>query len=60
MGGKKAIGIVVLVVGIIVLLVSVFAYPIGLGGPGFGPKQIAGTIVGAIVAIVGLTLVLRG
>jgi hypothetical protein len=60
MGGKKAIGIVVLVVGIIVLLVSVFAYPIGLGGPAFGLLQIAGTIVGAIVAIVGLALVLRG
>jgi hypothetical protein len=60
MGSKKAIGIVVLVVGILVLLVSVFAYPIGLGGPGFGPKQIAGTVVGAIVAIAGLALILRG
>ena len=59
-GGKKAIGILVLVGGTIVLLVSVYAYPIGLGEPTFGLKQTAGTIAGVIVSIVGLALVLRG
>jgi hypothetical protein len=58
MGGKTA-GIVVLVVGIVVLLLSLLAYPIGLGGPAFGPYQIAGTIVGAVLAVIGLVLTLR-
>lgn len=60
MGGKKIASIVVLVVGIIVLILSLFAYPIGIGGPQFGLYQITGTIVGAIVAVVGLVLTLRG
>ena len=58
-GGKKTIGIVLLVVGIVILLVSLLAYPLGLGGPAFGPKQISGTIAGAIVTVVGLVLTLR-
>jgi hypothetical protein len=58
MGGKTA-GIVVLVVGIVVLLLSLLAYPIGIGGPAFGPYQIAGTIVGAVLAVIGLVLALR-
>jgi len=58
-GGKKTIGIVLLVVGIVILLVSLLAYPLGLGGPAFGPKQISGTIAGAIVTVVGLVLTLK-
>ena len=58
MGGKTA-GIVVLVVGIVVLLLSLLAYPIGIGGPAFGPYQIVGTIVGAVLAVIGLVLTLR-
>jgi hypothetical protein len=58
MGGKTA-GIVVLVVGIVVLLLSLLAYPIGIGGSAFGPYQIAGTIVGAVLAVIGLVLALR-
>jgi hypothetical protein len=58
MGGKTA-GIVVLVVGIVVLLLSLLAYPIGIGGPAFGPYQIAGTIVGAVVTVIGLVLTLK-
>jgi hypothetical protein len=58
MGGKTA-GIVVLVVGIVVLLLSLLAYPIGIGGPAFGPYQIAGTIVGAVLVVIGLVLTLR-
>ena len=59
MDAKKIAGIILLVVGIVILAISVFAYPLGLGGPAFGPKQIAGTVVGAIVIIVGLALTLR-
>ena len=59
MGGKKTTGIVLLVVGIVVLLLSLLAYPLGIGGPEFGLYQIAGTVVGAIVAVVGLVLTLK-
>ena len=62
MGGRKTVGIIVLVVGIVILLLSVLADVFGLGGPapGFGPRQIAGTIVGAVIAVVGLILTLKG
>lgn len=53
---KKTIGIVLLVVGVVVLLVSLFAQQLGVGGVGFGPKQIAGVAVGAAAAIVGVVL----
>jgi len=56
----KTAGIVLLVVGIVVLLLSLVADSIGIGGsPGFGPYQIAGAIVGAIVTVVGLVLTLK-
>jgi hypothetical protein len=59
MGGKTA-GIVLLVVGIVVLLLSLLADVIGVGGnPIFGRNQIMGTIAGAIVTVVGLVLTLR-
>jgi hypothetical protein len=60
MKGLRVVGIVLLALGILVVLVSVLADPIGLGGsPGFGLRQIAGTVAGAIAAAVGLILVLR-
>jgi len=60
MASKKTVGLVLLIVGIVVLIVSVAGDVIGLGGsPGFGYKQIAGTVVGAIVVIVGVILMLR-
>lgn len=55
MGGKTA-GIVLLVVGVVVLLLFLLADVLGFGSPGFGLQQIGGTIVGAIVAVVGLVL----
>jgi len=45
MGGKRTAGIVLLVVGIVVLLLSLLAYLIGLWG-------------GAIMTVVGLILIL--
>lgn len=60
MEGKKTAGIVLLVVGIVILALSLTADAIGIGGsPVFGRDQIVGTIVGAIVAVVGLVLTLR-
>lgn len=62
MGGKRTAGIVLLVVGIAILALSLFADTLSLGGSNsvFGPRQIAGTILGAIVVVVGLVLTLKG
>jgi hypothetical protein len=59
--GKKTAGTILLAVGIVIVVVSLGADLLGIGGinPVLGPQQIAGTIVGAIVAIVGLVLRLR-
>jgi hypothetical protein len=60
MEGKKTAGIVLLVVGIVVLLLSLLADVLGVGTrAGFGYYQIAGVVVGAIVAVVGLVLTLK-
>jgi hypothetical protein len=60
MGNKKTIGIALIIVGVVVLIVSLAADAIGLGGvPGFGYRQIIGTIVGIIVAVVGYVLYSR-
>ena len=52
--GKRILSVIVIAVGIIILLVSLFADLIGIGYPGFGPKQTAGTVVGAIIGVIGL------
>ena len=55
MRGKNTVSIVLIVVGIVILVLSLVADLIGIGGhPGFGLKQTVGTVVGAIVTIVGL------
>lgn len=57
MKGNKTVGILLILVGVVILVLSLVADIIGLGGaPGFGYKQILGTIVGAIVTIAGLVL----
>lgn len=61
MAGSKIIAIILLVVGILVLLVSALADIVGIGGSPrvFGYWQVAGTLVGAVVAIVGGVLYWR-
>ncbi len=60
MRGKKIAGIVLLVVGIPILVLSVGFDIMGFGGyPGFGAYQIGGTIVGVIVTIVGVVLTFK-
>ena len=57
---KQTAGSVLLVVGIAILVLSLAADPLGIGGnPIFGRNQIIGSIVGAIVTVVGLIMRLR-
>ncbi len=57
---KKNLGIALLVVGIIVLVVSLAADAIGIGGaPGLGYKQILGSIAGVVAAVIGYVLYSR-
>jgi uncharacterized protein YqgC (DUF456 family) len=58
MAKKRTIGLALLIGGIIVLIISVAADAIG-GSPGFGYKQMAGTVAGAIAAIIGAILMWR-
>lgn len=47
-------GVVLLVVGVLLVLVSAAADPLGVGGaPGFGWKQITGVAVGVVLAAAG-------
>ncbi len=58
MGQKKRLGSLLIGVGCVLLLVSVFADPLGIGGyPGFGTKQIIGTIMGVVIGVIGIFLV---
>ena len=57
---KKTAGIASLIVGIVILGLSLLADLSGIGTvPGFGPVQIAGTIVGVIVIAVALFLTIK-
>ncbi len=56
---KNTAGIVTLIVGIVILGLFLLADRLGIGVAGFGPMQITGTIVGAIVIALGLFLTLK-
>ena len=57
---NKQLGMVLLVIGVIVLLLSLLANVISTGAaPGFGYKQIIGTVVGVVLAIAGYVLFSR-
>ncbi len=59
--GNKTASRILLVVGIGLLLASLLADVIGIGdNVGFGRQQMMGTAAGAIVAAIGLFLVLKG
>lgn len=59
---RKTLGLILLIVGVIVALLSVLADMVGVGMlPGtFGLGQIIGTIVGVAAFVVGLVLLLTG
>ena len=56
MEGKKNIGILYIIVGLLVLVLSLIFDLLGAGIPGFGKYQIIGVIVGVIVTGVGFWL----
>ena len=54
---KKALSLIVIGVGIVILLVSLLADVIGIGKyPGFGYKQAIGTAIGIVIFIIGLII----
>jgi hypothetical protein len=54
---KKTWGFIFTVVGIIILLLSLFGDLIGIGGyPGLGYKQMIGMIIGVLIIIIGFIL----
>jgi hypothetical protein len=55
---KKTGALILLVVGIAILGLSLFADSIGIGGgsSAFGPRQRVGAIVGVVVIVAGLVL----
>ena len=60
MSNKKTIGIALLIVGAVLVIGSLAADAIGIGGAaGFGYKQIVGALVGVIAAVVGFVLYSR-
>jgi hypothetical protein len=57
---KKKWGIVLLIVGLILLILSLGADKFGLGSvAGFGYKQIAGSIAGVVMAVIGYILAFK-
>jgi uncharacterized membrane protein len=57
----KTIGALMAIAGLLLVLVSVLADVIGVGDPAnpFGPRQLTGTIIGALVLIAGVVLYLQ-
>jgi hypothetical protein len=63
MTGKKITGIVLLIVGVVILILSITADFITIGplgsSPGFGLQQTIGTAIGVIIAAVGSFLIVQ-
>jgi hypothetical protein len=63
MAGRRIAGIIILVLGVIGLIISLFANMIAIGplgrDPGFGMQQITGTILGVIFIAVGSLLTFK-
>jgi hypothetical protein len=51
---------VVIGIGALLVLIALFADPLGLGRPGFGWRQGLGLVIGAVVMLAGLYLRRRG
>ena len=57
---KRTMGYMVIVLGVVVLIISLAADSLGIGGaPGIGWKQLTGAGVGLIVMIYGIWLASR-
>jgi uncharacterized membrane protein len=55
---NRTIGFIMIALGVILAAISVLADVIGIGSGGFGLKQVLGTAVGVVLAIIGVWLVL--
>lgn len=55
----KTAGMIIAIVGLLVALISALAGVIGLGDPKFGAQQIAGTVAGVVILIIGIVVYLR-
>jgi len=54
---KKQTTVIITIIGVGLLVASLFADAIGIGDdPGFGKQQTMGTVAGAVIMIVGLAL----
>ena len=54
---KKTLGLIIIIIGIIIFLISLLADTLGIGGyPGIGTKQTIGIIIGLVICIIGLLL----
>ena len=54
---RRIIGILVAGVGLVLVVLSILADPLGLGDEdGFGSKQLVATFVGAVALVAGLAL----
>jgi hypothetical protein len=55
---RKIAGYVIAAVGAVIAFIGIFAREIGLGEGGFGPRQIAATVVGLLILAAGLVIAL--
>jgi hypothetical protein len=55
----RSTGWILLAIGVIVLLATIFASDLGLGGTTYGLKHILGLVIGIVLAVVGLYAALR-
>jgi hypothetical protein len=56
----RLLGAIAIVVGIVVILLSVFAHQLGIGSANFGLKHVAGILVGLVIGAIGVTWVVKG
>ena len=56
MGARKIVGIVLLVLGVLGLAAFLLVDVMGFGRPGFGIRQIIGTVAGGVAAVIGVVL----
>lgn len=53
-------GTIIVALGLVLLIVSLFADPIGLGNdPGFGNDQVMGTAAAVVIIVLGSLLIFR-
>lgn len=59
---RRSLGFVVTAIGVIVVVIFALADQLGLGSKGneFGPRQIVGVVVGAVIVVSGLITATMG